>query len=114
MRAIITALVLVATMSLVACTPSSQLNETNTLVATRVVAVADRYLDGNGTLRDIRTVIDRERGNIDEDDDKAFFLTISFSTMSTVVLASETRGEDVPRIREARNKVAELAGIRKR
>ena len=113
-KLIICFLVLIA-LSVTACTPSSSLNETNTLVATRIVNAADEYLDGKSTLRDVVRVVDRERGNIDESgEDRHVSLTLNLSTFSYLQVKAQADGEDVSAVREARNKVAELAGIRRR
>jgi len=110
-------LVLLTVLS-IACTPTreSKLNETNTLIAKRAIAAIDTYLDGDPDWKSVRDTVDRERKKIDEDDEKihVFSLRSSFNSIATTFTTFETKGEDVARLRAARNEVAELAGIPKR
>jgi len=114
MRKSISLIVLaIIVLSVVACGPTSRLNETNTLVATRVINAVDAYLDG-GSLNSVRTVVEREMGNVDDSCDTAFLLSARLITLNAELFHSSVRGEDVEAIRGFRNGVAELAGIRNR
>ena len=106
------AMVALSALVLVACAPTSQLNETNTLVARRAIEATDRYLDG-GSLDSARSAVERERGNVDDSDEKSFSLDSRLLILQTALTASALQ-ENVTSVREARNGVAELAGIKDR
>lgn len=89
----------------------AKINDNNIVQAKIMVKAADAYLEGELTSAAAYNKVEEATSNIDESDDTTEYASLTFS-ISASGLSISLLTEDAKGVKERRNEIAKMAGIK--